>query len=156
MLWAAWPVVARAQETPAPKPEGELRADAIVNRTRTVVQIGAGVQIPAGYYARIGVVGALGADATVADGSNRQLNARVDVLGRFLLDPFRQTPWGLSLGAGVSVRAEPARPLRPFLVAVIDLEGPRAAGGVSPALQVGLGGGVRIGGALRWGHVAAR
>lgn len=147
---------ARGQSTAEGSVRGEVRVDAIAERSTTAVQGGAGVQLPAGYYARVGVVAALGTDASASKGAARHLDGRVDVVGRFLLDPFRQSRWGLSVGAGVSVRSEYGKPLRPLLLTVADLEGPRSAGGVSPAFQVGLGGGVRVGMALRWGDRTVR
>ena len=135
------PAIARAQGV-----SPELRVDVITAQQRTVVELGAGFQLPAGSYARIGVIGAVGADVT--HGGPRA-TGRVDVIGRFLFDPFRQNQWGLSAGAGVSVRSQTQDYVRPYLVAIIDLEGPRHRG-VSPAIQLGLGGGVRIGAAFRW------
>ena len=41
------------------------------------------------------------------DGS-RGADGRLDVLARFLLDPFRQSRWGFSAGGGVSLRADVA------------------------------------------------
>ena len=138
------PAAAHAQET---RVQPELRADAILS-DRQVVQGGVGVNIPAGYYARIGVIAAGGADiesgfATAA--------GRLDVMARFLLDPFRQARWGLSVGGGVSLRAREGDRVRPYLLTIVELEGPRMHAGWSPALQVGLGGGVRVGVGLRRG-----
>ena len=130
----------------------ELRVDALGGRG-TSAQIGAGVQIPAGAYVRVGVIGAVG---------NRWLDGgyategRADVLARFLLDPFRQSRWGLSAGGGVSLLAHAGDRVRPNLLVALDLEGPRWSSGVSPAFSVGLGGGVRGGVALRWGRARAR
>ena len=137
----ALPAIARAQGGGP-----ELRVDAISAQQRTVVELGAGFQLPAGSYARIGIIGAAGADVT--HGGPRA-TGRVDIIGRFLFDPFRQNQWALSAGAGVSVRAQTQDYVRPYLVAIIDLEGPRQRG-FSPAVQLGLGGGVRIGAAVRW------
>ena len=140
----------------APVPESvhpEARVDVIASSGRTSIQAGGGVQIPAGYYARVGVLGSVGAD--VISGGHQQ-SARVDVVGRFLLDPFRQVNWGISVGAGVSFRAREGDRVRPLLLAVVDVEGKRSTSGISPALQLGLGGGVRAGGALRWGSGSAR
>jgi hypothetical protein len=81
---------------------------------------------------------------------------RLDVLARFLLDPFRQSRWGFSAGAGVSLRADPGDRARPRLFAALDLEGRRSRRGITPALQLGLGGGVRGGVGLRWSGRAAR
>lgn len=150
------PSLARGQQVESAVVHAELRADAIIDQTRAAAQLGVGAQIPAGYYARIAVVGAVGTDVSARAGTDRGLNGRIDVLGRFLLDPFRQTRWGLSAGAGVSLRAQAGQGVRPYLVALIDLEGPLSARGVSPALQVGLGGGVRVGVALRRGEARER
>lgn len=137
------PAAARAQRTPPPY--AELRADAIVARA-TSVQGGAGLEIPAGIYVRIGLDGAAG--ATWRDG-RAATSGRADAIARFLLDPFREVPVGVSLGGGVSVPiGAPAGARSPYLTLVVDVEGPSRRG-VSPALQVGLGGGARIGLVLR-------
>ena len=152
-LALAAPAIIRAQSATDERVEPELRVDAILSENRTALQLGGGLQIPAGYYARVGIVGAAGADV-VSGGS--QASGRLDVIGRFLLDPFRQNQWGLSAGAGVSVRARANDRVRPYLVAVLDLEGPRSASGIAPAFQLGLGGGVRVGAAIRRAEKAAR
>lgn len=151
-LALAAPAVVRAQATDA-RVMPELRADAIVAGHRTVLEAGGGVEIPAGYYARIAVIAAAGAD--VLSGGGRA-SGRLDVIGRFLFDPFRQNQWALSAGAGVSVRADAGELVRPWLVGVLDLEGPLNGSGFAPAVQLGLGGGVRLGGAVRWGMRGVR
>jgi len=112
----------------------------------TAAQLGAGLVLPLGVYVRLGVDAAAGATwrhgETVGGG-------RVDAIARFLLDPFRESRLGFSVGGGVSApigSAEPSQP--PYLTAVLDLEWPRHHG-LTPALQVGLGGGTRIGFVLR-------
>jgi hypothetical protein len=137
--------VAGAQDSTRVQPE--VRADAILS-DRQVVQGGVGLNIPAGFYARIGVVVAGGADI---ERGFAVTAGRVDVLARFLLDPFRQARWGLSVGGGVSLRAREGDRVRPYLLTLVDLEGPRIRAGWAPALQVGLGGGVRIGLGIRRG-----
>ncbi|MEO8623785.1 MAG: hypothetical protein ABI625_22080 [bacterium] len=148
----AAPAVAHAQ-APDLRVKPELRVDAIVSEHRTALQAGGGVQIPAGYYARIGITGAAGADFLLGE---QVASGRVDVIGRFLFDPFRQNRWGLSAGAGISLRAHAHDHVRPYLVTVVDLEGPRSRSGIAPAFQIGLGGGVRLGGGIRWGAPSAR
>jgi hypothetical protein len=135
--------VARAQNSPPAYPE--YRADAVVGRG-TTAQLGLGAVIPGGVYARMSVDG--GAGATWRDGA-AHASGRVDVIARFLLDPFREAPVGLSFGAGVSVPyvAGDAH-VRPYLTFVTDIEG-RRRGGFTPALQIGLGGGARVGLVLR-------
>jgi hypothetical protein len=122
----------------------EYRADAITGDGETL-HGGAGLTVPIGYYVRVGFIGAAG--ATWRDDATRP-SARTDVIARFSLDPFREVPVGLSLGGGVSVRYEEGRRVRPYLTAVIDVEG-RRRGAFTPAVQIGLGGGARIGFVLR-------
>ena len=135
---------AGAQQQPT-RPYAEYRADAIIARG-TAAQLGGGVELPLGIYVRLGVDAAAGATwrhgATVGGG-------RVDAIARFLLDPFRESRLGFSIGGGVSApigSAQPSQP--PYLTAVVDLEG-RRDHGLTPALQIGLGGGTRIGVVLR-------
>lgn len=153
---------AAGAQVPKPAVQPELRLDLIAGH-QPAVQIGAGAQVPVGYYVRVGLVGALG----VATGDRRALNgspdsppgpldARADLLVRFLLDPFRQSAYGLSVGGGVSARAEPGDRVRPRLLVAADLEGHRSTHGIVPAIQVGLGGGVRVGVLLRRGARAVR
>lgn len=140
---------ARAQ-LPTPSVEPEVRLDAIAGH-QPAVQLGAGIQIPMGYYVRMGLVGAVGVPTGSDAPSPRRADARADLLVRFLLDPFRQSAYGLSIGGGLSARAEPGDRVRPRLLVALDLEGRRSSHGLVPALQVGLGGGVRIGVVLRHG-----
>jgi hypothetical protein len=79
---------------------------------------------------------------------------------RFLLDPFRQSRYGLSFGGGVGMtnsdglfgRPNPLgvrfQTWRPFLVTYADLE-LRKSAGLTPALQLGLGSGIRLGFLIR-------
>jgi hypothetical protein len=123
----------------------EYRADGIFGRGATA-QGGLGAAYLFGPYVRTSIDGAAGAtwyhDETRASG-------RVDLIARFLLDPFREAKLGLSMGGGVTVPYASGDPhVRPLLTAVIDLEG-RMRGDITPAVQVGLGGGTRIGVVLR-------
>lgn len=161
---AAWALVAAvagaraaaAQQPATPPVAPEVRVDLITGNA-AAIQLGAGVQIPAGYYGRIGLDVALGTPLeSTSLSANRTLDGRLDLLARFLLDPFRQAAYGLSVGGGISLRAEPGDQVRPLLLVAVDLEGRRSARGVAPALQVGLGGGTRIGVVLRRAAVAAR
>jgi hypothetical protein len=148
--------VATAQQPAAAPIAPEARLDVIAGHD-PAIQLGAGVQIPVGYYGRIGLDAALGVPIRDrALSTQRRLDGRVDLLARFLLDPFRQTAYGLSLGGGASVRAEHGDRARPFLLVALDVEGRRSTRGVVPALQVGLGGGVRVGAILRRAAAGAR
>jgi hypothetical protein len=144
-------------QVPSPVVQPEARLDVIAGH-QPAVQAGAGVQIPAGYYVRVGLDAAVGlatgereAPAGSADSPPGRLDGRADLLVRFLLDPFRQSAYGLSLGGGLSARAEPGDRVRPRLLVAMDLEGRRSTRGLVPALQLGLGGGVRLGVVLRRG-----
>jgi hypothetical protein len=132
-------------QTLVPSLYPELRADAIIGR-QTAAQLGAGVVMPLGIYVRFSVDAAGG--ATFAENGSRA-SGRIDAIGRFLLDPFRETPIALSVGGGVSVPyVDGQSRVRPYLTAVIDIEG-RQHGKLTPALQLGLGGGARVGFVLR-------
>jgi hypothetical protein len=150
LLTAASPARAQPPRTPlAP----EARLD-VVGLRPTSVQGAVGVDIPAGYYVRIGILA--GAGPTIERYGTTRVAGRADVLARFLIDPFRQSPWGFSAGAGVSLRADPGDRVRPRLLVALDLEGRRSRGGLSPSVQLGLGGGVRGGLGLRWSGRGAR
>ncbi len=135
---------ARAGAQDFTHPHPELRIDGISPHP-SVLEAGVGPEIPLGYYTRLELLlaGGVARDRGAISGSGRG-----DVVTRFLLDPFRESRWGLSVGGGVSIRYEPDRGWRDFLVAVVDLEAPQL-GRVMPAVQVGLGGGARVGMVLR-------
>lgn len=151
-MLATLPMLAHAQRQRIPVAP-EVRLDVLGGRTSSL-QGAVGLQIPSGYYVRIGVLA--GAGATLDGRDAPRAAGRVDVLARFLLDPFRQSRWGFSAGAGVSLRADPGDRVRPQLLAALDVEGRRTRGGITPALQLGLGGGVRAGVGLRWSGRAGR
>ncbi|HEY5062590.1 MAG TPA: hypothetical protein VII52_13710 [Gemmatimonadaceae bacterium] len=135
---------ARAQSLTSPPGYMEYRADAIVARAATA-EAGLGAVIPAGAYVRVSLDGAAGASWRNAA---FHPSGRIDAVGRFLLDPFRETPVALSLGGGVSVPYVDGQRVRPYLTLVADLEG-RKRGAITPAVQIGLGGGARVGVVLR-------
>jgi hypothetical protein len=140
---------ARAQSTePALPVLPELRADLIAG-AQPALQVGAGLQIPMGVYVRTGIDVAVGSRLGSAPATGSRLDGRVDLLTRFLLDPYRQSAWGISAGGGLSLRAEPGDRVRPLLLVALDVEGRRSAHSIAPALQIGLGGGARIGVVLR-------
>lgn len=135
----------RAQLPAQPMAWGEYRVDGIFG-DRSSVQGGAGVVLPLGIYVRLALDGAAG---TTWRGDDSNASGRVDATARFLLDPFREIPVALSFGGGVSA-AYVAHDdhVRPFLTTVVDVEG-RRHGAFTPALEVGLGGGARVGIVLR-------
>lgn len=130
------------QQSPASYPE--LRADGVFG-AGSAVQAGAGLVVPAGVYVRVAADGLVG--ETWRSGASATAG-RAEVVARFLLDPLREAGVGLSVGGGLSMPVGQGRARAPYLTVVVDVEGRRHAG-FSPALQIGLGGGARVGVALR-------
>jgi len=132
-------------QVPSPPRYAEFRLDAFMSDA-TSAYAGAGAVIPLGTYVRLGIDAAGG--ATFHGGSARA-SGRADAIARFLLDPLREAPFGLSVGGGLSLPyTDGDKRVRPYLTAVVDIEG-RRRGSVTPALQFGLGGGTRVGVVLR-------
>lgn len=73
---------------------------------------------------------------------------RVDGLVRFVVDPFREFRWAPYAAGGISAIYDGREDWRGVLVGVLGLEGP-AQGNVVMAIEVGFGGGARVGIALR-------
>jgi hypothetical protein len=130
------------QQTPSAYPE--IRADAILGNG-AVGQAGAGVVVPMGIYVRFGLDGAAGA---TWQGGGSSASGRIDAIARFLFDPLRENGTALSLGGGLSAPIQRDGVKSPYLTLVVDVEGKRR-GGVTPAVELGLGGGARIGVVLR-------
>jgi hypothetical protein len=146
---------ARAQ-APTPRPPAltpELRLDGAIGREGGAFG-GAGLFGDAGLYTRLGLVAVAGIahDPTRLDAADRQgvltPAARIEGIARFHLDPLRLSRRGTYLGGGVAALLVRGGAPRWQLVALLGIEGaPRGA--LAPALEVGLGGGVRVGVALR-------
>lgn len=132
-LAVALPAAAGAQRV-----QPEARVD-VIGPSPYAVHAGAGLVVPMGLYARVSADGAYGVRRV--NGVSRD-EWRGDLIARVTLDPFRQQRWGLSFGGGVSVRRHA------YVAAVVDLEGPPLRGFL-PAVQAGVGGGVRAGVVLR-------
>jgi hypothetical protein len=135
-------------QMPTQAVQSEVRVDGIVART-SGVEAGYGVSIPAGIYIRTGLVGGVGA-------GRHGVESRADFISRFSLDPFRQSRWAPYGGAGLSgrFRSTPDGGAKAYLLVFVGLEGPLPYGQVSgwvPAVEVGLGGGARVGLILRRG-----
>jgi len=96
-----------------------------------------GVMVPAGTYLRAGLVGGLGS-------SRDGLSGRIDVVGRFHLDPFRESRWAPYAGGGLTTRFDEGSKARGYLLIVFGIDGP-SSGGMTTSVEAGLGGGGRIG-----------
>ncbi len=118
----------------------EARADAIVARVSSV-QAGLGLTMVMGIYVRSGVVVAAGA-------SRHGVSGRIDAFTRFHFDPFRESRWGPYAGGGLSTRFDRDEKTRAYLLVLMGLDGP-VSGGMTPSLELGLGGGARLGVILR-------
>jgi hypothetical protein len=151
-LTLAAPCAALSQSPQQPL-QVEGRVDAIVAHT-TGFEAGLGLSVPSGIYMRLGGVAGLGAGRHGAEG-------RTDLIARFSLDPFRQSRWAPYGGAGISgrYRNELDGGSRPYLLVFLGVEGPLPVGarsGIVPAVEVGLGGGARVGVILRRGVTSRR
>ena len=114
--------------------------------TTDALHAGLGANVRMGTYLRAGALGAFG---TSFDPDGSHASARVDAAARFLLDPLRQVRWGPYGGGGLSLRHESASGWRGYLLIFLGVDGPTIGGRVDPALEVGLGGGTRVGVVLR-------
>jgi hypothetical protein len=126
----------------------EVRVDGIFARTAGV-EAALGVTVPAGIYVRTGLVAGLG-------GGPHGVEGRTDLVARFSMDPFRQSRWAPYAGAGLSgrYRTQEAGGSRAYLMVFLGIEGPLAARASAewvPAIELGLGGGTRIGIGMRMG-----
>ncbi len=146
VLASAMPVIAAAQPERESQFRAEARVDAIFARA-TLFHAGLGLGVRTGYNIRAHVVGAAG--YAVKDGAT-EASARGDATLRLLLDPFGESPGGLSIGGGLTLLHDGFDKTRALGMIVIGLEGaPRAR--VVWAIEVGLGGGARVGVVLRPG-----
>jgi len=124
-------------------PRPLVRADVVLARA-SALQGALGLTLPLGNYVRLDAVAGAGVERS---GGATHGSARGDLVGRFLLDPFRQSRWSGYAGGGLSaLRTEDD--WRGYLLAVVGVEGPGARG-LLPALELGLGGGARVGVVLR-------
>jgi hypothetical protein len=151
-LVVALPVVAGAQAVQQ-KIQHEVRLDGLFARS-SAVHAAYGFTVPVGLYVRTGLVTGLGIGRHGVEG-------RTDLVARFSFDPFRQSRWAPYGGAGVSgrYRQELDGGSRAFILVFFGIEGPLPLGersGWVPAVEVGLGGGGRVGLILRRGVNARR
>jgi hypothetical protein len=135
-------------QIPTQQLQSEVRVDGIFART-SGVEAGFGLSIPAGLYVRSGLVAGVGA-------GRHGVESRADFISRFSLDPFRQSRWAPYGGAGISGRFRSIADggSKGFLLIFLGVEGPLPNGqpsGWVPAVEVGLGGGARVGLILRRG-----
>jgi len=132
----------RAQTENSFQQEGRL--DVLLANSNTI-QVGGGGAWTLDRNVRLVALGAIG--STIGDGHGI-FSARVDLLGRFVLDPDRTTKWALYGAGGIGLRYEATPNWHAVLVALAGLEGPRW-GKWTPFVEAGYGGGFQIGFGLR-------
>jgi len=152
VLGSAFPEATKAQ-LPQQRQQIEGRVDGIFARSGGV-EAGLGVTAPTGLYVRSGIVAGIGA-------SRHGVEGRTDLIARFSLDPFRQSRWAPYGGGGISgrYRSKLDEGSKAYLLLFLGVEGPLPLGRTSgwvPALEIGLGGGARVGFVLRRGINARR
>jgi hypothetical protein len=126
----------------------EARVDGISARASAAF-VGAGLAIPLTTYTRIALVAGGGQSWYRGE---RGGAARVELVGRFVLDPLRErrwAPYGLAgLGALYHALDDARDRWREVIVIGVGVEGP-ALGAVAPAVEIGVGGGARLSVVLR-------
>lgn len=130
----------------------EARVDVIDART-TAVHAALGMNAIGGTYLRIGVLAGGGArrvnDEWIASG-------RAEIIARFHVDPFAESKWGAYVGGGAAYYVDDGARGRARAVVVIGVEARRRPGQWMPGIELGLGGGARVGITLRRARTFAR
>ena len=119
-----------------------LRLD-VLGGDPTALQAGAGLDLPFSNYFSVGAAVGAGISSTGFSG-------RADGFGKFSLDPYHQSEWEPYVGGGVTVRGDGGGPgTRTYLLGFVGANGP-STGTISPGVELGFGGGVRLGVTLRF------
>lgn len=134
-------VLALASRTVTGQGRPEFRVDGIFSETQAI-HLGAGVLFPLGTYVRSGIIAGAGL-------SGGEPSFRGDFVNVFHVDPFRESRWAPYGGGGISLRHDNATDQsNAFLLLILGIEGPRGKA-YAPAIEIGLGGGVRAGIVMR-------
>jgi hypothetical protein len=138
---AGMPAAALAQDQPfKPAVQFETRIDAL-GGPPAGAQLGIGANVAPDYYLRIGADAAFGA---AARSGSAVAAGRVDIVTRYLLDPLHEFRWGPYAGAGMTALWDQRANWRADLLLVLGIEGPAHAGWRT-SVELGLGGGARLG-----------
>lgn len=141
------PIALAAQQPVPAAPQLEARIDGVLS-PHGGAMAGLGVNIRAGWYARVGLALSAGAvDAAGGAGAYESVQ-RLDGTARFLFDPFAEARRAFYAGAGIGVRRNGAGDAQGFLLGVVGVEG-TTAGRVVPSVELTIGGGARLGVVLR-------
>lgn len=138
---------AAARRAPAGGMSVEARAELLAARN-TTMQVGAAALWPVSPYLRVGVLAAAGVTSGPATSDDHAASARAEVVARFTPNPdpsARWRPYGQATAGVLAVRGNTGRAL--VSVALGAEHSP--IGIVRPAIELGIGGGLRVGIALR-------
>jgi len=126
----------------------EARLDLIAG-DNSALQAGLSVTTALSTYFSLGATAGAGI-------SESGFSGRGDLFGRFSLDPYHQNAWEPYVGGGATVRLDTGGPgTHAYVLGFVGLAGP-TMGNVAPGLELGVGGGVRLGVTLRWGSLRRR
>lgn len=135
------PTLAAAQPRPnARRFLPELRADVTIQDSLTVLHLGGGFHVNSGSYMRLAMLAGYG---VAASGDESSPTYRVEVQGRFHLDPTRSSRFGFYGLGGVVTSHDDFSNWQSRIVAGTGVELP-AHGRGTIAIEVALAGGVRI------------
>ncbi|MGI8510717.1 MAG: hypothetical protein ACR2MQ_15525 [Gemmatimonadaceae bacterium] len=116
---------------------------ALMGGNPSALQAGLGTRFPLSSEFSIGGTAGAGISSTGFSG-------RGDLFGQFSLDPYHQNTWEPYVGGGVTERLDAGGPgARTYLLGFIGANWPRS-GSIAPGVELGFGGGVRLGVTLRW------
>jgi len=135
------PMHAARSQSAGPALQPEIRTDVIAARS-TTLEVAGGAAFPAGEDLLLGAD--LGVGAVTGAGRGWRPAARADVTGRLHLDPSTDTRWAPYLVGGASYRVDARARGALYLVAALGVHAP-ATRGITPAIEAGVGGGVRVG-----------
>jgi len=122
-------------------PQWEVRVDGTA-ATANAAHVGVGLNVRSGWYLRSGITVATG--AAVGPDDFWRTSHRLDLTTRFLVDPFGERRRSFYAGGGVTVRADQDADAAARLLVIVGLEGNSERPRV-PSVELGLGGGVRLG-----------
>ncbi|MDA1080658.1 MAG: hypothetical protein O2973_03120 [Gemmatimonadetes bacterium] len=135
----------------APRVQPEVSAAAALGGDGGAMFVGAGANVPAGYYVRVAGSTAVG----VGRRADQAPLVRAQVVGRFLIDPFRQRRTGPYVGGGLVGNWRSADHGRVALLFVAGLELPSRLGW-EPGVELAVGSGITIAFVARHSRRAGR
>jgi hypothetical protein len=140
-------LAARAAESQA-RSALEVRVDGIAASRVTTVHLGVGATRVVSRNLEVQIV--IGAGSAFRDGSSDDAAAgRADLLARFAPIPGDRQRWSAYVAGGLSALVERGTRGRAVLALLVGMEGGRARETRS-FLELGVGGGVRLGGGVRF------